>query len=203
MQPDEKTRWDRKYKEGFRNTLEPAPFLVAAFEEFLAARPPGVALDVAGGSGRNALWLAQRGWRVRLIDISEAGVALARENAARVLSPRPGAAASTNLLFEAEVMDLNANPDLGDQRYDLIVVFFFLQRQLFPALIRGLRPDGFLIYQTHTMERLQSCVSANPEYLLQPNELLHAFEGMRILHYREPALGKAVAELVAQKASTR
>ncbi len=196
MGPDEKSRWNRKYSEGFHHSLEPEPFLLSAFQEFLAARPPGTALDVAGGAGRHALWLAQRGWRVRLVDISEAGVALARERAAQVLSPRPG----TESLFEAEVMDLNSRADLGREQYDLIVVFFFLQRRLFPALIRALKPRGFLIYKTYTIERRSSSGGpANREYLLQPNELLRAFPSLRVLYYREDGSGKGVAELVAQK----
>ncbi|HEY6306061.1 MAG TPA: class I SAM-dependent methyltransferase [Candidatus Angelobacter sp.] len=207
MQKDEKTRWNKKYSEGPRPALElsrePEPFLLDAFGEFLAARLPGTALDVAGGAGRNALWLAQRGWRVKLIDISEAGVALARENAAKMFPSAAGAAASNQPLFTAEVMDLNSHPDLGDEQYDLVVVFFYLQRELFPALIRALKPEGFLIYETYTVEQSQSGGPSNPKYLLRPDELLHAFGCMRILHYRERASGKAVAEMVAQKPKIR
>lgn len=197
MQPDEKTLWNRRYAEGSRDSLEPDPFLVYAYGEFLAARPPGMALDVAGGAGRHALWLAQRGWKVRLIDISEAGVALARKHAAEALSSQPS---SREPLFEAEVMDLNSAPDLGDSQYELVLVFFFLQRRLFPALIRALKPGGLLIYRTYTTEQQRSSGRpTNPEYLLRPNELLQAFQSLRLLHYRERALEKAVAELVAQK----
>ncbi len=99
-------------------------------------------------------------------------------------------------------MDLNVAPSLGREQYDLIVVFFYLQRQLFPALMDALKPGGFLIYKTYTIEKQSSgSGSANPEYLLQPNELLRAFQALRVFHYREPASGKAVAELVAQKSN--
>jgi tellurite methyltransferase len=207
MPLDEKTSWNKKYSEGPRpsleRSLEPEPFFLDAFQEFLATRPPGTALDVAGGAGRHALWLAQRGWRVNLLDISEAGVALARDNADRMLPPRPGAPASNQPLFTAEVTDLNSHPDLGDGQYDLIVVFLYLQRELFPALIRALKPEGFLIYQTYTAEQSQSSGPSNPKYLLQPDELRHAFRSLRILHYRERPMGKVFAELVAQKPNIR
>jgi tellurite methyltransferase len=199
MQSNEKDAWNRKHSEGSHRSLEPAPFLCEAFREFLATRPPGLALDVAGGAGRHALWLAQRGWRVKLVDISEAGVGLAQENAAKLFS-QPGIPASTEPLFTAEVIDLNSNPDLGDEQYDLVMVFLYLQRELFPALIRALRPNGFLFYQTYTTAHDERGGGpTNPKYLLQPGELLHAFSSMRVLHYEESVAGKAVAELVAQK----
>jgi tellurite methyltransferase len=197
----ERAVWNRKYSEGSHGPLEPEPFLVNALAKFLATKPPGSALDVAGGAGRNALWLAQRGWRVKLIDVSDVGVALARENAARMLPSQPDA---TPPLFLAEVMDLNVTPDLGDEQYDLVIVFRYLQRELFPALIRALRPNGFLIYQTYTTAQ-EKCGNGptNPKYLLQPGELLQAFSSMRVLHYEENTAGKAVAELVAQKHDIR
>ena len=81
MGMDEKTLWDKKYSERSHGSLEPDPFLVSTYDEFLASRSPGIALDVAGGVGRHAIWLAQRGWRVTLLDISEIGIQQAEENA--------------------------------------------------------------------------------------------------------------------------
>lgn len=203
MHRHEKTLWNKKYSAGSHGAREPEPFLLTAFAEFLAARPPGTALDVAGGAGRHALWLARRGWRVKLIDISEAGVALARENAAKAFTSPAGVAAPKPLLFEAEVVDLNSTPGLGDEQYDLVLVFFFLQRELFPALIRALKPGGFLVYQTYTTEQRRFAGGpTDPRYLLHPNELLQAFQSLHVLHYREIASGKGVAELVAQKPDT-
>jgi SAM-dependent methyltransferase len=196
MPQDERDLWNRKYSDGSHSSLKPEPFLCEAFEKFLAARPPGFALDVAGGAGRHALWLAQRGWKVKLIDISEAGAALARENADRMLP------SSGSTLFSVEVADLSVSPNLGDEGYDLVIVFSYLQRELFPALIRALKPEGLLIYQTYTSERSEcSGGPLNPKYLLQPRELLRAFSTMRVLHYEENPSGRAVAELVAQKPS--
>ena len=105
MELDEKASWNKKYSEGSHGSLDPDPFLVSAYDEFLASRSPGIALDVAGGVGRHAIWLAQRGWRVKLMDISEVGIQQAEENAKRT-----GTAGS----ISSEVRDLNIMQDLGE-----------------------------------------------------------------------------------------
>jgi tellurite methyltransferase len=195
MKLDEKTLWNRKYQEKSHNSLEPDPLLMSACKEFLSDCSPGVALDVAGGVGRHSLWLAQQGWRVKLLDVSDVGIEQARENIERVLRP-----IQKDLLVTAEVVDLNSHHDLGREQFDLVLVFFYLQRELFPALISALRPGGLLIYKTYTTEQKRfSGGPSHPMFLLQPNELLHAFQTLRILHYRETVAEKGVAELVARK----
>src|SRR6476646_5625740 len=196
MALDEKASWNQKYAEGSHTSLEPDPLLIAAYDQFLAGNRPGAALDVAGGVGRHAIWLAQRGWRVKLLDISEVGVKQAAENAKQ---------AGTASSIITEVRDLNSRQDLGREQYDLVIVFFFLQRELFPALTAALNPGGILIYKTYTTEqqRLSSegakSGPSHPMFLLEPNELLRAFSSLRVLHYHETIQEKGVAELVARK----
>ena len=186
---DERSLWNKKYSEGSHSSLEPDPLLVNAYSEFLQDTTPGKALDVAGGVGRHALWLAERGWQIKLVDVSEAGIELARQNARQ-----------RNAEIEAQVLDLNHAPDLGRDQYDLVMVFFYLQRELFPALIAALKPGGFLIYKTYSTEQRKfSGGPTHPLHLLEPNELLRAFSSLRVLHYRETVKEKGVAELVAQK----
>jgi SAM-dependent methyltransferase len=193
MERDEKLRWNRKYGEASHASLEPESFLVSAYSEFVAGFPPGDALDLAGGAGRHALWLAQRGWKVKLIDISEAGVELADEKARSLLPVAPGSVTT-------EVLDLKSVQTLGVDHYELVLVFFYLQRNLFPALIQALKPGGFLIYQTYFSDQ-QSLPGGprDPAYLLNPNELREAFRTLQILHYRERSSNRATAELVARK----
>jgi tellurite methyltransferase len=191
MELDEKASWNKKYSEGSHSSLEPDPFLVSAYDEFLFGTSHGLALDVAGGVGRHSIWLAQRGWRVKLLDISEVGVKQAEKNAKRT-----GAASS----ISTEIRDLNTTQDLGREQYDLIVVFFFLQRELFPALLDAIKPGGILIYKTYTTEQKNFPGGpSHPMFLLQPNELLHAFPSLRVLHYHETIQERGVAELVARK----
>ena len=194
MAVDERALWNRKYSEGSHSSLEPDPLLLDAYEEFLARRAPGIALDVAGGVGRHAIWLARRGWRIKLLDISEVGVDLALKNAGRGL----GSAAES--LITAEVQDLNSARDLGRQEYDLVLVFYYLQRELFPVLISALKPGGILIYKTYTTEQRRfNSGPSHPMFLLERNELLRAFQALRILHYHETVAEKGVAELVGIK----
>jgi tellurite methyltransferase len=196
MAMDEKTLWNKKYSEGSHSSLDPDPRLVSAYDEFLSGNPPGNALDVAGGVGRHAIWLAQRGWRVKLADISEVGIQQAQENAKHT---------GTEVLVSTEIRDLNTMQDLGREQYDLVIVFFFLQRELFPALSAALKPGGVLIYKTYTMEQKHfksgRFISgpSHPMFLLEPNELLRAFSSLRVLHYYETVQEKGVAELVARK----
>jgi tellurite methyltransferase len=191
MTVNEKTIWDKKYSERSHSSLVPDPFLVSAYEEFLADRPAGSALDLAGGVGRHAIWLAQRGWLVKLLDISEVGIRQAEENAART-----GTASSISV----KACDLSTAQYLGREQYDLVVVFFYLQREVFPALAAAIKPGGFLIYKTYTTEQKHFAGGpSHPMFLLEPNELLHAFSSLRVLRYHETIQQKGVAELVARK----
>jgi len=199
MAQNERDRWNKKYSEGSHTSLEPDPFLLSAYSEFFQDRIPGKALDVAGGVGRHALWLAERGWKVTLVDVSDVGIQIAQENARSSAQPR-AAVPHRRSSIETAVVDLNSVHDLGKAEYDLIVVFFYLQRELFPALISALRPEGFLIYKTYSTEQRRFAGGpTHPLHLLKPNELLHAFSSLRVLHYHETMHERGVVELVAQK----
>ena len=191
MGMDEKTLWDKKYSERSHSSLEPDPFMVSAYDEFLSGSAPGLALDVAGGVGRHSIWLTHRDWRVKLLDVSEVGIKQAMANAEST---------GTVSSISSEVRDLNVMQDLGHEQYDLVIVFFFLQRELFPALISALKPDGILIYKTYTTEQKNFAGGpSHPMFLLKPNEFLRAFSALRVLHYHETSQQKGVAELVARK----
>lgn len=203
MHSDERTLWNQKYQEGSHSSPEPDSFLIRAYSRFMAEAPPGNALDVAGGAGRNALWLAQRGWMVKLIDVSDAAITLTNEHARRVSAgeahPPPR---QTKGRIETQMLDLNAVHDLGQHQYDLVLVFFYLQRELFPAIRAALKPGGLLVFKTYTVEqRRLGSGPHNPDYLLQPLELREAFQSMHILHYVESVTSMATAELVARKMS--
>ena len=105
-------------------------------------------------------------------------------------------------MLNTEALDLNVTGDLGRDKYDLIVVFYFLRRELFPALVAALKSGGMLIYRTYTIDRMNVPGGpTDPAYLLQPGELREAFtEFLDILFYNETKTGKAAAELVARKA---
>src|SRR5450755_991540 len=85
---DERERWNRKYGEAPGAWMVSDSFLPWAFSEYILPLFPraGSALDLAGGAGRHAIWLAKQGWEVTLIDISETGVEQARQNAGPLAS---------------------------------------------------------------------------------------------------------------------
>jgi tellurite methyltransferase len=188
---NERESWNRRYRDGSHGSLQPDPFLVSAFDEYIQPNFPkaGTALDIAGGVGRHAIWLARRQWQVTLIDVSEVGVEKARENA-HDLSHR----------IDFRAADLN-DFESGRERFDVILVFFYLQRSIFPELMASLRPGGLLIYKTYTLEQRKFPGGpSHPMHLLKRNELLKAFAKLRILYYKETIQDRGVAEFVGRKA---
>jgi SAM-dependent methyltransferase len=194
MESEEKNRWNARYTDRPDSWTQPDEFLTRMYDQFLLDHAAGVALDLAGGAGRNSIFLVERGWRVDLVDVSEVALDLAREKARWVK------ASTGDGTLNAKAVDLNTVADLGQDQYNLIIVFYFLRRELFPALIAALKPGGVLIYRTYTIDRMN--VPGGPTdaaYLLQANELREAFDSLDILHYNETKSGKAAAELVAKK----
>ncbi len=191
MSENERASWNRRYREGSHYSFEPDSFLVEAYDEFVSPLFPqgGVALDVAGGIGRHTVYLAERGWRVTLNDISEVGIA----NARTVAKQR----ALRNIDYAiCDTLDF----DFGHARYDLVLVFFYLERSLFAKLHQTLRPGGLIVCKTYTQEHLKyGRGPTHPMYFLQGNELLRAFSDLRILFYRETVRERGVAELIAQR----
>lgn len=163
--------WDERYRRGEHATEEPHRLLARAVEHLR----PGRALDVASGAGRHALFLAARGWQVVAMDSSAVGVELTRERARR-----------RGVEVEAHVANLErggfrVEPDA----YDLVCVFYYLQRDLFPHLRAGLRPGGTFVAAIHTDAGSPGAKPTNPAFLLRPGELRAEFDAWRILHYRE------------------
>lgn len=192
---DEHESWNRRYARGPQQPAEPDPFLLYAYDEFLSSLFPqqGSALDLAGGTGRHALWLAQRGWRVKLLDISEVALRQAVEAAEQASRLQP-------LALEIQQADA-CEVEFGRDRFDLVLVFNYLERKLFPRLADWVRPGGILLYKTYTKEQSKYGKGpSDPAYLLDANELLRAFSSMRVLDYCETVQARGVAELVAQKA---
>jgi SAM-dependent methyltransferase len=185
----ERELWNAKYRAGSHASLKPDPFLLQADKNYVQSvfLKPGSVLDVAGGVGRHALYYARRRWNITLVDVSEAGIALAQRNAKR-----------RKLNIETIVADLN-HYELRrlPKRFDLVLVFYYLERKLFPALVELLKPGGLLIYKTYLRGTLKG--PTHPLHLLEANELLRAFPTLRVLHYHETLGDSRVAEFVGQK----
>ena len=183
----------------FRADPPPAPFLIQQLHRL----PKGKILDVASGSGRHALFLASLGYQVDAVDRDEQ--ALAQLSASARVQHFTGI--STRMLDLEQPSPME--PNLGHGVYDVILVFFYLNRPLFPHLIDALKPGGVLLYETFTLDNhVRRRHPKRREFCLAPCELLSLTPGLRILHYdeglhegpsgSEPAF---TAQLVAQNPS--
>ena len=194
---NERERWNQKYREasGTETWTVPDPFLARAFSEYILPLFPrgGSALDLAGGAGRHAIWLAKQGWEVTLIDVSDAGVEQARQNA--------GPLASHIHFVVDDLAHFKAAPTGFEAGFEVVMVFFYLERRIFSEIVKAVRPGGLLVYKTPTLAQLKLPGGPkDPAYLLQPGELVRLADGLQVLHYREEVAEKATAELVARKA---
>jgi len=171
--PDDadRARWELRYAQ-----LDAAnvPTPCAALSRNLHLLPAhGTALDLACGTGGNALALAAAGLAVHAWDYSPAAIDCVRR-AAR-LSARE---------IDAQVRDVVAHPP-EPGRFDVIVVAHFLERALAPRLADALRPGGLLFYQTFTRTRLTGHGPRRDEWRLASGELLELFAGLHPVYYRE------------------
>jgi len=151
--------------------IAPTPWLVDNFN----ALPKGLALDIAMGNGRNAIYLATRGFDVDGVDVDPDVVALARATARR---------------FHAPIRAIIGNVEDGTyiipiEAYDAIVVFNFLHRPLFRDIKDGLKPGGVVVYQTYLEEQIKFGKPRNPAHLLKAGELAQVFAEFEILRVNE------------------
>lgn len=184
-------RWNERYAQGFEPFPDaPAPWLV---EHRDLLNGPGRALDVACGDGRNALYLARRGFVVDAIDASSVAVEALR-----------AAALQRELAVRPRVVDLERQ-SLPGGPYDVVVTLNFLQRDLFGALQDALAPGGLLLYETLGPAHVaQLGRSFNPAYLLEDGELLRAFARLEVVDHFEGVAERSggprgVGSLVARR----
>lgn len=188
MSAHDRVRWDKVYREREdRPYPSPDPLLL----DYTPPVPPDAerfALDFAGGLGQNGLWLAAQGYTVDILDISRVALSRARaEMAQRNLR-------TVNLIqADAEETQLEA------ERYDLVCVFRYLNRDLLPQLSASLKPGGRLIYETFNLQYLDIVPGFNVDYLIQGDELKDWLKGWQII--RHSHIGH-ITQLVARRPQT-
>ena len=192
MSDADRDKWQSRYGEAsYTPRFHPTGLLT----EWLPRLARGRALDLACGTGRNALHLAQAGYRVDAMDISTA--ALDR-----------GAARAAELGVEVNWIGVDLDfAELAPDSYDLVVVARYVNRRLTQALMGSLREGGYLLYEQHLQSEQQVAGPTSGSFRLLPNELLKMFGDLRVLYYRESLMpdpdGRtmALAQLIACKGS--
>lgn len=150
--------WNARYRSREEIDDKPAELLVEAVRDV----PPGRALDLACGAGRNAIWLARHGWEVIAIDGSSEAIRILREQEQAV---------------DARVLDLETGAPLpfDDDAFDLVLILYYLHRPLFAEAKRVVRPGGLIVTAVRTHGR----------FAIRPGELATFFEGWEVVHARE------------------
>lgn len=182
--------WNDRYRSKEHQAEEkdasPTPLLAETAQPL----PPGRALDLACGAGRNALWLAANGWNVTAVDGSPAAIALLRDQAS-----------ARALTITAQAADLQAGEyQITRSAWDLIVIAYYLQRDLFNPAKQGVAPGGILLAIVHISEPGEE----PKETRLERGQLAAYFQDWEILHYYEgkpndPSHRRAVAQIVVRR----
>ena len=167
----EREAWDRKYAGSeFLWTEEPNRFLVAELDGLA----PGRALDLACGEGRNAVWLAQRGWQVTGVDFSEVGLAKAAQ-----LAESRGVEVDW---VAADLLDYR--PPAG---LDLVIAFYFQvpddeRRLVLSRAAEALAPGGTVLVVAHDLLNLSEGIGGpqDEEVLYSPEDVVGDLTGLTV-----------------------
>ena len=175
---DSKTQWDEKYsRPTFIYGKSPVEFLA---ENYHYIPYEGTVLDMGMGEGRNAVFLAQKGYKVTGVDISSVAV-----KKAYLLAQEFG------VKIKGVVASLS-NYKITPSSFDAIVCFYYVDRSLVEKIKTWLKPGGILIYEAHTAREKNNRKNdpMDEGTYLKEQELLTLFPGMRVLKYEEPLHGK-------------
>ena len=184
-----KETWDERYASGKYSSDEPHKLLIDLTAEINA----GNALDLACGVGRNAIFLAEKGFQVTAVDNSAVGIGIAKQRAQE-----------KHLEIDFRVADLEKGEfKIHENAYDLICDFYYLQRNLFAEIKKGLKKDGIITAAIH----IYGDTEEPGRFMLKTGELKEFFEDFEILHYHETSLTDTdagehhhrTAEIIAKK----
>lgn len=163
MRGVDRAGWDRRYAgDELVWSAQPNRFLAAE----VAGSPPGRALDLACGEGRNAVWLAERGWDVTAVDFSQVGL----DKGARLAEQR-------DVSVRWELADLHEwTPQKA--AFDLVVVLYLhvpadARRAIHGAAAQALAPAGVLLVVGHDSSNIEHGHGGpqNPAILFAPGDL--------------------------------
>jgi SAM-dependent methyltransferase len=169
---EQKDSWNKRYTEaGFLWGVDPNRFLVSECE----AMPPGRALDLACGEGRNAVWLAGKGWQVTGVDFSDAALDKARQ-----------LAQTQEVGVEWVLADLTDYAP-ASSAFDLVIIFYLQLAESAHRLIlqnaqAALRESGTLLVVGHDLTNLTDGHGGpqDPARLFTPDDVVACVPELRI-----------------------
>ena len=190
------TTWDKKYKDSELLWSADANIWV---KDLTQDQPAGTALDIAAGEGRNALWLAARGWEVTAVDFSVVALQRARALADEHL----GRDADRLTTLEADVETWVPKA----RSYDLVLVAYLhlpeqLRRSVMRAAAEAVASGGTLLVVGHDLENLGSGHGGpqNPEVLYRPSDIVADIEPAGLIVDRSETAARSVTDGQGQPA---
>lgn len=169
MSQVDREKWNQRYASGDYRKTNPVDLL----HEWGPKLQTGKALDIACGAGRNAIYLAELGFKVDAIDISAEGLKLAQQDAE-----------TRQLAVNWIEQDFDEKPGI-EGSYDLIIVFWFVNMELISRLSRQLNPGGRLISMQHLAADGELAGPKTNRFRIQPDELKNAIGELQIEYYHE------------------
>jgi len=161
---EDRERWNKRYLEF------PMPDSVSnILEKYIDEVNVGQAIDIACGTGRNTHYLADKGFLVDAVDISDYALGKVKESA-------------TITKIETDLDKYNITP----KKYDLIINTNYLNRRLVSQMKDALKEGGVVVFETFIVAHGDyNHETMNLDYLLRKNELLHSFIGLDVIYYEE------------------
>lgn len=172
----DRQQWDERYAGAeFEWSMHPNQFVAAE----LAALPPGRALDLAAGEGRNSVWLAERGWSVTAVDFSRVGL-----DKGRTLGAARGVADGQVDWVVADLSEYSP----ARAAFELVLIAYLqveaaLRARVLACAAAALTPGGTLLVVGHDVTNLTEGVGGpqNPDMLYTPEAITAGLPGLRIV----------------------
>ncbi|OIJ11048.1 hypothetical protein BKP37_16695 [Anaerobacillus alkalilacustris] len=172
---DPRSKWNSKYKDRLSsNTQQVAPNeRLKNVSDYLTG---GKGLDLACGLGANSFFLAQLGYNIQALDISEVATQYVREQARE-----------KQLDIVATAIDLTNLSKLNFKKnlFDLVIITYYLDREIFPYVKSIIKDNGYFFMETFYLSEETKEVGVSNKYKLHPNELLSTFTDWQVLYFEE------------------
>jgi len=164
MAIEDKERWNEKHS---KNMMPQEP--IKLIQDYVHLATGKNALDIACGNGRHSRYLASLGFQVDALDISSVAIEQLQD------------------LDNINAIEVDFDTyQLTKEKYDLIVVTYFLERKLFPQMIAALKPHGIILMETFLHDEENERTPSNPAFRLNEGELEAYFDHeMELLHIPE------------------